>query len=99
MAFERQPPLESRMPAPQPEAAIDWKYAREFMLAAVAHRLRGRARDYLEDIAHEALAVLIRVSRREPIENLDGFLNRLADFAVSNHFRRTRIWDLYVESL
>lgn len=72
--------------------ALDWSAAASMLRALLRQQQSRLTPDEVEDLTQEALIDLLRIARRESIDNLPGLLTTLARRRVADHFRRRSRW-------
>ena len=77
--------------------AIDWELVRESLRRRFAGRLDRAELTEMDDLVQEGCVRMLRVSRREPIENLEALVSVVArrtfrDF-LRRRYRHERLWN------
>lgn len=85
-------PIPSAPPAAPAERDIHWDRAREFIRRRLSFELHGPSRELLDDLTQECLVRLLRVVRRERVENLEALLTLLARRTAIDGVRRRTRW-------
>jgi len=76
----------SSLPRHPPE--IDWSRSRTLLRTRIHAHLGACEEPQLEDLAHEALIILMRLARREGVGDLDGMVTAVALSIATNEARR-----------
>lgn len=74
------------------ELQFDWSDARDFLARRLSRRLLREDQATLDDLTQEALVRLLRAARRETLENVEAFMERVAERTMIDFLRRRRIW-------
>lgn len=71
-----------------PSATIDWDEVRISLRRRLIGQLDASERSELEDLIQEGCVRLLRASRREPIQDLEGLISVIAKRTFGDHLRR-----------
>jgi hypothetical protein len=75
---------------PSRESEIDWSRSRTLLRTRIHAQLGRCEKPQLEDLAHEALIILMRQARREGVRDLDGLVTLVARSVATNEVRRLK---------
>jgi RNA polymerase sigma factor (sigma-70 family) len=78
--------------APPVEQDIHWDRARDFVRRRLSFELPAPAHGLLDDLTQECLVRLLRVVRRERVDNLEALLTVLARRTAVDALRRRSRW-------
>ena len=84
-------------PSAAHETEIAWDEAAVFLRRRLNVHLSPSGREAIDDLVQEALIRLLRVVRREPIENLEALMTEIARRAAIDWLRRRTRWNAIVD--
>lgn len=92
MEHERVPTHFSKDPTGRELPALDWVAAARTLRGLLRNRNSGLNPDEIEDLVQEALIDLVRIARKQKVENLPALLTTLAKRRAADLFRRRTRW-------
>jgi DNA-directed RNA polymerase specialized sigma24 family protein len=90
-------PPRTEPPSAASEAEIQWDEASAFLRRRLGYEVPASSRGQIDDLVQECLVRLLRVVRREPVENLEALMTEIARRTAIDCMRRRTRWKAIVE--
>jgi len=79
------------------EVEIHWDEAADFVRRRLRLVLRAAPADTIDDLVQESLVRLLRVVRREPVENVEALMTEIARRTAVDWLRRRTRWNALID--
>ena len=79
------------------ELEIDWDEVTAFVRRRLRLELRGAAADVVDDLVQESMVRLLRVVRRERVENVEALMTEIARRTATDWLRRRIRWKVLID--